>query len=99
MTELQKIKRELAEKDKDIRLLEMRINKLEDENQALAHDRYMAESHYHAEKKKAERLKCEIAEWNEFAGELMLKLVDSKAVINQLKDKIAKLNGGEPMPF
>ena len=98
MTEMQKIKKEVAEKDNDIRLLETRINKLEDENQALAHDRYMAETHYEKERKKVERLEQEIQEWKHTAFNLMAVVTRLKTDLHFKDIEIAKHEKAD-MPF
>lgn len=104
MTELQKVKYNLKEANKKCETLDNIIKKLEDENQALAHDRYMAESHYEAEKKKVERLEQEKLEWQKMAYNIMGVVVKLKADVHFKDVELAKEqkwvnNDEKQMPF
>ena len=84
-----------------IKKLEAENAKLVEENKVLAHDRYMAERHYDAERIENDFLKREIAEWKNTAAHLMEQLMKSKAALAIEEEKNDKLKGkdGIPMPF
>ena len=80
-----------------IKSLEADNARLVEENRDLAHDRYLAERHYDAEKANNDFLKKEIEEWKKMASHLMEQLVKRTAEHACAEEELAKLS--TPMPF
>lgn len=79
------------------------IQKLEERNDSLAHDRTLAERQYETEKAKNIVLMLEIDEWKKIATHLTEQVVKKGASLLALEEHVGKTgnakNDGDPMPF